>query len=77
MKIIPVLISVFIVACSNHDSNSKPIYGEDTGLPANCRAYIQIAVNEWRRGTHDADVTMNAIERNCGEHGELWNYEIN
>lgn len=70
------LTGIFILSgCSHEDSNSKPVYGKDLGLPANCRAYIQVAVNEWRRGTYDTEVTMNSIERNCGEDGELWDYK--
>ncbi len=69
------LLFILFVGCSKEDINSKPIYGKESGLPANCRAYIQVAVNEWRMGTYDTDVTMSAIERNCGEEGELWNYK--
>ncbi|QIC71651.1 kynureninase [Acinetobacter indicus] len=57
------------------DPNSKPAYGKDLGLPANCRAYIQVAIDEWRKGLHDTRTTMNAIERNCGENGSLWDYK--
>ncbi|MCR4530041.1 kynureninase [Acinetobacter venetianus] len=75
MKYLVFFSVLFLVACTNEDSNSKPIYGKESGLPANCRAYIQVAVNEWRRGTYDTEVTMNSIERNCGEEGELWDYK--
>lgn len=75
MKVLVLIISTLLVACSNDDSNSKPVYGDASGLPTNCRAYIQVAVNEWRKGTYDTDTTMNAIERNCGESGSLWEYK--
>lgn len=66
---------VFLISCSNEDLNSKPVYGKESGLPANCRAYIQVAVNQWRNGVYDSKVSMDAIERNCGENGSLWDYQ--
>ena len=64
MKYLILAIVLGLSACSKGDSNSKPIYGDDLGLPVNCRAYIQVAVNEWRKGAYDTEATMNAIERN-------------
>ena len=75
MKLLSLILLPILSACSTDNPNSKPIYGEESGLPANCRAYIQVAVNEWRRGTYDTETTMNAMERNCGENGELWDYK--
>lgn len=75
MRYLILVIVLGLSACSKEDPNSKPIYGDESGLPANCRAYIQIAVDEWRRGTYDTETTMNAIERNCGENGTLWDYK--
>ena len=75
MKYLILAIVLSLSACSKGESNSKPIYGDDLGLPVNCRAYIQVAVNEWRKGAYDTEATMNAIERNCGENGTLWDYK--
>lgn len=75
MKYLILVIVLGLSACSKEDSNSKPIYGDELGLPANCRAYIQVAINEWRKGTYDTETSMNAIERNCGENGALWDYK--
>ncbi|MGR0306570.1 kynureninase [Acinetobacter beijerinckii] len=75
MKSLILIAILLLTACAQEDSNSKPVYGKESGMPANCRAYIQVAVNEWRRGTYDTNVTMDAIERNCGENGELWDYK--
>lgn len=74
MKYLILSIVLGLSACSKGDSNSNPVYGGELGLPANCRAYIQVAVNEWRKGTYDTETSMNAIERNCGENGALWDY---
>ena len=71
-KLMLIVISILpILACSN-DPNSEPKYG-DSGLPSNCRSYIQVSVDAWRASEYDAEETMNAIERNCGAHGSLWN----
>ncbi|WP_083518514.1 hypothetical protein [Dechloromonas denitrificans] len=59
----------FLSAC---DPNSKPTFGESTGLPSNCRAYVQAAVDAYRNKEYSADETMAAIERNCGVNGNLW-----
>lgn len=75
MKYLILAIVLGLSACSKGDLNSKPIYGDELGLPANCRAYIQVAVNEWRKGAYDTETTMSAIERNCGENGTLWDYK--
>lgn len=68
-----VLLAVTLAACE--DSNSIPRYGKDSYLPANCRAYIQESVDGWRSGAYDTDDTMDAIERNCGLYGDLWDYK--
>lgn len=54
------------------DPNSKPEYGSDTGLPKNCRAYVQVAVNDYKAKRYTADEVMEGLERNCGEHGITW-----
>lgn len=60
-----------MIGCGN-DPNGEGKYG-DSGLPSNCRSYIQVSVDSWRAGEYEAEETMNAIERNCGIHGNLWN----
>lgn len=74
MKIIIIALTLMLLGCSE-DPNATPVLGKETGLPANCRAYIQVAVNEWRNKTYDTETTMNAIERNCGAMGSLWHYK--
>ncbi|MEG1232548.1 MAG: membrane lipoprotein lipid attachment site-containing protein [Acinetobacter sp.] len=53
------------------DSNSKPTYGE-SGLPKNCRAIVQNAIDEWRKGNYSTEDTMSSLERNCGANGYSW-----
>lgn len=71
-KILIVLLAVLMTARS--DSNEMPAYGTESHLPANCRAYIQESVDGWRHGAYDTEETMDAIERNCGLNGDLWDY---
>lgn len=62
---------ISLAGCSS-DPNSKPEYGDESGLPKNCRAYIQESIDAWRNGVHSTEDTMDAIERNCGVYGDLW-----
>lgn len=61
-------MSALLMAC---DPNARPEYGE-TGLPKNCRAYVQGAVNDYKAKRYTADEVMEGLERNCGEHGVSW-----
>jgi hypothetical protein len=54
------------------DDNAQAVYGKETGLPVNCRAYIQYAINEHRAGKYSAEETLVGIERNCGQNGGIW-----
>lgn len=58
-----------LVAC---DPNSKPTYGESTGLASNCRTYVQVAIDAYRNKEYSADETMAGLDRNCGVNGSLW-----
>lgn len=60
-----------LTACDRLDPNSKPVYGE-SGLPANCRAYVQAAVDAYRMKQYTADETFFGLERNCGLYGQAW-----
>lgn len=67
--------TLVLVGCGTKDLNSEPKYGKDTGLPSNCRAYIQDSVDFWRSGKYSTEETMEALERNCGANGSLWNHK--
>ncbi|MCC7714683.1 kynureninase [Janthinobacterium lividum] len=64
-------LAVLLVGCRG-DDNDKPVYGEGTGLPVNCRAYVQVAVDGYRAKRHTAEETMAGLERNCGADGGIW-----
>lgn len=64
-----IALLLMLTGCS--DPNAKPTYG-DTGLPKNCRAIVQNAINEWRKGNYSTEDTMGSLERNCGENGYSW-----
>jgi hypothetical protein len=63
------VILALLVGC---DDNDKAVYGEKSGLPVNCRAYVQVSVDGYRNGTYTADSVINGLERNCGENGHAW-----
>jgi hypothetical protein len=66
----PALI-LLILALAGCDPNAEPKYG-NAGLPSNCRAYVQVAVESYREKKYTPDETMAGLERNCGLHGHLW-----
>ena len=74
MKIIKLILlactSLLIAGCS--DDNTTPVYGKESGLPVNCRAFVQFAIDEYRAGKYTADDTMSGLERNCGANGHSW-----
>ncbi|MDR6163509.1 hypothetical protein QE391_003137 [Pseudomonas fluorescens] len=53
------------------DPNSAPTYG-DTGLPKNCRAFIQSSLDSWALKQYPADQIFSSISRNCGANGYSW-----
>ena len=71
-KILILVAATFLASCA--DNNSEPKYGERSGLSANCRAYVQASVDDWRNGSNSTEETMDALERNCGINGSLWDY---
>jgi len=72
MKKIILLFAIIIAGCSSQDPNKKAVYG-DSGLAANCRAYVQVSIDSWRNDEYPTEEIMSALERNCGENGWLWN----
>lgn len=69
-----VLAGALLAGCEAQDPNIKPALGKESGLPANCRAYVQYAIDEYRAGKYTADQTFSGLERNCGALGHLWDY---
>jgi hypothetical protein len=66
------LARVVLLAGCGSDDNDKAVYGEATGLPVNCRAYVQVAVDGYRATRYTAEETMAGLERNCGARGRAW-----
>lgn len=65
--------AITLSACTP-DSNTRPEFGKETGLPANCRAYVQFAIDEFRARKYTAEETTIGLERNCGAAGALWGH---
>lgn len=73
MKLLLLLfVASVLVGCHAKDQNREPIYGKETGLPANCHAFVQYAIDSYRAKKYSAEDTMAALERNCGVAGQLW-----
>ena len=72
MKIIfTIAASLLLLGGCAEDDNSAPVYGK-TGLPVNCRAYVQTAIDSYRAKKYTAEETMAGLERNCGADGYSW-----
>ncbi|MRT30790.1 kynureninase [Herbaspirillum sp. CAH-3] len=66
-----IFVSMILIAGCQRDENDRPAYGE-SGLPKNCRSYVQFAIDEYRARKYNADDTFTGLERNCGLAGHLW-----
>lgn len=62
----------FLFSLMGCDPNTKAVYGEESGLPKNCRAYVQVSIDGYRDKKYTADEVMGGLERNCGANGQLW-----
>ena len=66
------LAGLLLAGCGGQvDPNAIPTYGK-TGLPSNCRAYVQVVIDGYRSKQYTADESFNALERNCGINGYSW-----
>lgn len=72
MRVVVAGLAALLLTACVEDDNAKPVYGKESGLPVNCRAYVQVVVNEYRKGTYTADASMAGLERNCGLNGYAW-----
>lgn len=66
------LLALMLTGCDRFDPNSRPIYGSESGLPVNCRAYVQVAIDGYHSKRYTADETISGLERNCGVNGYIW-----
>jgi hypothetical protein len=67
-----VFAAIVVIGVAGCDPNSKPTYGEETGLPKNCRAIVQQNIDAYRAKEYTADEIMASLERNCGANGHSW-----
>lgn len=72
MRALTLAIALALPSCGSGDPNLEPRYGEETGLPKNCRAIVQANIDGWRSGEYTAQATMDSLERNCGRNGYSW-----
>ena len=64
-------VGVFAGRLSASDDNERPVLG-NSGLPVNCRAYVQASIDGFRTHEFDANSAMSGLERNCGRYGAAW-----
>lgn len=72
MKYLKFLLLLSILSLTGCDPNSKPTYGEETGLPKNCRAIVQDSIDAYRANKYPTDEIFASLERNCGANGYSW-----
>ena len=65
-------ISNLFKGLQSQDDNAKAVYGDQTDLPVNCRAYVQTAIDDYRQHKYSADDAFAGLERNCGLYGAIW-----
>ncbi len=70
--VVAIAAAFVLTGCLLEDDNAKPVYGEKTGLPVNCRAYVQAVVDGYKSKQYSADDSMAGLERNCGLYGMSW-----
>ena len=64
---------VFVISgCTQKDDNDIAIFNPKTGNAVNCRAFVQVVIDEYRKGTYSADDSFSSLERNCGSNGYSW-----
>jgi hypothetical protein len=71
MTVAALLAAIALAACDRLDPNARAEYGE-TGLPKNCRAYVQAVIDGYRSKQYTADESFAGLERNCGANGYAW-----
>jgi hypothetical protein len=63
---------VSVSACSPTDDNEIARFNPTTGNAVNCRAFVQVVIDEYRKGTYTAEDSFSSLERNCGSNGYSW-----
>lgn len=66
------LLICALSGCGFPDDNDQAVYGKESGLPVNCRAYVQATIDGYRSKIYSANDSMNGLERNCGINGASW-----
>jgi hypothetical protein len=72
VKCILLTLTLLISGCIFEDDNAKPVYGKESGLPVNCRAYVQVVIDGYKSKQYSADDSFAGLERNCGTNGNAW-----
>ena len=71
-RVCVIAVAIAMLAACKGDPNAKPTFGEESGLPKNCRAIVQANIDSYRSKQYTADEVMASLERNCGTYGISW-----
>lgn len=71
MKRLAILLPVVLLGCGG-DDNDQAVYGKESGLAVNCRAYVQVSIDDYRAKRGTAEQIFEGLERNCGANGISW-----
>lgn len=72
MRNLTFVVLTLLAGCVFEDDNDKAVYGKETGLPVNCRAYVQVVIDSYREKRYSAEDSFAGLERNCGANGSAW-----
>lgn len=64
-KLAVLFTGMVLIGCS--DSNSKPLYGSESNLPVNCRAYIEEAIKYYESETEPYEYDTLDLNYYCSD----------
>lgn len=66
-KLVIILSALISLAGCSSDPNSKPEYGDESGLPKNCRAYVPEAIDYYKANVDGYDIDFENASRSEAE----------
>lgn len=66
------MLALALSGCVLDDDNARSVYGKESGLAVNCRAYVQVVIDGYRTRKYSAEDSFTGLERNCGTNGNAW-----
>lgn len=66
-KLVIILSALIVLTGCSSDPNSKPEYGDESGLPKNCRAYVPEAIDYYKANVDGYDIDFENASRSEAE----------